>query len=193
MIRCIDLTTSEREHVSLDITPGSFVYLAGEDAPEILSLMTGGTAPDAGSIDVDGINIAALPRPLLELYRRKLGCMLYETPLVPFWTVRDNCAVLLDTPSVDSALSRQLLASCGIADLLDFMPDDLSSDEESKVLLARALIHQPQIVLVDMSVIDARSHTFVLDILETASRQGMTVIIAGIDPTLATAKGMVVM
>jgi len=143
--------------VALDVARGNYVAIVGESGSgksTLLNLIAGLDRPDAGSIMVDGADIAALDDTQRTLTRRaKLGFVFQAFHILPHLTVGQNVALPLvllgETPRVREQRAAELLGAVGLADRAASMPGELSGGEVQRVAVARALVHRPALVLAD--------------------------------------------
>jgi len=143
--------------VALDVARGNYVAIVGESGSgksTLLNLIAGLDRPDAGSIMVDGADIAALDDTQRTLTRRaKLGFVFQAFHILPHLTVGQNVALPLvllgETPRVREQRAAELLGAVGLADRAASMPGELSGGELQRVAVARALVHRPALVLAD--------------------------------------------
>ncbi|MEM7705536.1 MAG: ABC transporter ATP-binding protein [Pseudomonadota bacterium] len=140
----LDLSLSAGESLAL-------VGRSGSGKTTLLNLIAGLLKPDAGHVRVAGHQLATLDENALAQFRRQqLGIVFQSFNLLPTLTVRENLAFPLALSGLpDDGRSSELLDALGIAALRDKLPEDLSGGEQQRVAVARALIHQPQLVLAD--------------------------------------------
>jgi putative ABC transport system ATP-binding protein len=143
--------------VDLELVPGDYVAVMGESGigkSTLLNLIAGLDRPDAGSIGLDGVDLAALnDDSLTELRRVQMGFVFQAFHVLPYLTVAQNVGLplsLVGTPDA-TAMHRvtAMLASVGLADRAASMPRELSGGELQRVAIARALVHRPRLVLAD--------------------------------------------
>jgi len=127
---------------NLTVGPGEFVALVGHSScgkSTLLRLVAGLDVPSSGSIDVDGQSLAGL--------NRHARMMFQDARLLPWLRVRANVAIGLPrdaTPRVDDAL-----AQVGLADRAGDWPAILSGGQRQRIALARALVCEPRLLLLD--------------------------------------------
>jgi phospholipid/cholesterol/gamma-HCH transport system ATP-binding protein len=127
---------------------------SGTGKSVLLKLLIGLTSPDAGSIRLDGQDMArASPKELHEA-RKKIGFLFQQAALYDSMTIEENVAFPLrrHTKLSDAACHQrvlQLLGSVGMDRDLDKMPSDISGGMSKRVGLARALALEPAIVMFD--------------------------------------------
>jgi len=184
----------EREHVvldgiDLDIRRGETVALRGRSGSgksTLLNLIAGIDAPDAGSVTVAGVDLTELSERERTLFRREhIGFVYQSFNLVPTLNVADNVRLVLELnkvpPSQASARINKLLESVGLADRGDSYPDVLSGGEQQRIAIARALAHEPAVLLADEPTgnLDDATAESVLGLLEKLVRDnGHTMLIA---------------
>jgi len=184
----------EREHVvldgiDLDIRRGETVALRGRSGSgksTLLNLIAGIDAPDAGSVTVAGVDLTELSERERTLFRREhIGFVYQSFNLVPTLNVADNVRLVLELnkvpPSQASTRINELLESVGLADRGDSYPDVLSGGEQQRIAIARALAHEPAVLLADEPTgnLDDATAESVLGLLETLVRDsGHTMLIA---------------
>ncbi len=175
--------------VDLDIGRGETVALRGRSGSgksTLLNLIGGIDAPDAGSVTVAGIDLTGLTERDRTLFRREhIGFVYQAFNLVPTLNVGDNVRLVLElnrVPAADaSARIAELLEAVGLRDRADSYPDVLSGGEQQRIAIARALAHQPAVLLADEPTgnLDDGTAEGVLDLLDTLVRaSGRTMLIA---------------
>lgn len=134
--------------LDLDIRAGEFVSLLGPSGcgkSTALRLIAGLTAPTAGSVEVSAVQASA--------QRRSIGFVFQEPTLMPWATVWDNVflPLRLQRRGRESVRTRidGALASVGLADFAHVYPRELSGGMKMRVSLARALVTDPDILLMD--------------------------------------------
>ena len=174
--------------LSLRAHDGEIVVLlgpSGSGKTTLLNLVSGIDLPTAGDVTIDGVTLTRLPERDRTLFRRdRIGFIFQFFNLIPTLTVEENLLLPLelsgrDTPA-DHARARALLAEVGLADRAGVFPDRLSGGEQQRVAVARALAHDPAVVLADEPTgnLDRETGRTVLDLLESLARSaGKTVLI----------------
>jgi phospholipid/cholesterol/gamma-HCH transport system ATP-binding protein len=143
--------------VSFDLHPGmTKIVLGGSGSGKttILRLILGLLKPDAGSIRVDGVEVAGLTEPQLRPVRLKIGMVFQEGALFDSLTVGENVGYRLNedaeqAPEEIEARVREMLGFVGLDPFYDHMPSQLSGGQRRRVAVARALAARPQIMLYD--------------------------------------------
>jgi len=144
-------------NVELDLAAGEYVAVMGESGvgkSTLLNLIAGLDRPDAGTVEVDGTDLAALDDDALTRLRAaKMGFVFQAFHILPYLSVSQNVELPLRLLQVAQAEAReralQTLTSVGLADRGAGMPRELSGGELQRVAIARALVHRPKLVLAD--------------------------------------------
>lgn len=174
------------DQLSLKIGGGEFVSITGPSGAgktTLINLLLGAEKPDSGMITVDNYEIQAFSRYALQLYRRKLGVVFQEYLLLPRKTVYENVAFALEVcdvpakqiaPRVDA-----VLAKVGLLTHRHKFPYQLSGGERQRTAIARALIHEPKLLLADEPTgnLDPITAQEIIDIFLRVNVEGTTVIL----------------
>jgi putative ABC transport system ATP-binding protein len=197
-VELVDLTKSyregDREHVVLDravasIAVGERVAIlgpSGSGKSTLLNLVSGIDLPDGGTVRVDGTDLTALSERDRTLFRRRrLGFVFQFFNLLPTLTVLENLLLPMELKgrvgADEEARARELLGDVGLADRADTFPDRLSGGEQQRVAVARALVHEPALVLADEPTgnLDQDTGERVADLLDrlVASRRRTLVVV----------------
>lgn len=143
--------------ISLELGRGEYVAIMGESGvgkSTLLNMIAGLDLPDSGSIVLDGTTITALDDTARTLLRRdRMGFVFQAFHLLPHLTVAQNVALPLAlmgmAPASRDKKAGEILQAVGIAALAASYPRELSGGEMQRAAIARALVHQPQLVLAD--------------------------------------------
>ena len=137
--------------ITLDIVPGEFVCLLGPSGcgkTTTLRSIAGLVAVDAGTISIDGKVANLLPA-----HRRGIGMVFQDLALFPHMTVRQNVAFGLALRHVEEAAIatrvRDMLALLHLDGFEDRLPRQLSGGQQQRVALARSLVVNPSVLLLD--------------------------------------------
>ncbi|MBM4113484.1 MAG: ABC transporter ATP-binding protein [Phycisphaerae bacterium] len=182
--------------LDLDIDAGRFVALmgpSGSGKSTLLNLLAGIDRPTAGSLVVDGVDLAALSRRELAEWRsRKVSIVFQLYNLVPVLTAYENVELPLllhDLPRRERhARVVRALERAHIAHRHDHMPRQLSGGEEQRVAIARAIVTEPALLLADEPTgdLDRSSAESILDLLSSLHRdEGRTIVMVTHDPRAA--------
>ena len=159
---------------------------SGSGKSTLLNLIGGIDVPTSGEIVVDGTDLAQSTEAARTLFRRHhVGFIFQFFNLIPTLTVEENLRLPLelnDRPH-DAARDRvaALLAEVGLGDRGPAFPEQLSGGEQQRVAVARALVHEPLLVLADEPTgnLDLDTGRQVLDLLDRLTRRaGRTMVMA---------------
>jgi putative ABC transport system ATP-binding protein len=175
--------------LDLELVRGECVVLfgrSGSGKTTLLNLVSGIDRPDAGRVEIDGVCLTALDEEGRTLFRRgHIGFVHQFFNLLPTLTVFENLMLPLELNGRADAAGRQhateLLAEVGLADRHDSFPDRLSGGEQQRVAVARALVHDPLLLLADEPTgnLDVETGARVLALLkQLAAAAGHTLLVA---------------
>ncbi|MEY3264468.1 MAG: Cell division transporter, ATP-binding protein [Pseudomonadota bacterium] len=179
--------------VTVSVNEGDMVFLAGPSGAgksTLLKLIAGIERPSGGVLIVSGQDMRKLNRTTLPFLRRKLGLILQQHRLLHDRSVLANVMLPL---IVSGALhqeaeqrARVALELVGLADKAAMIPLGLSGGEQQRVSIARAIVHQPRIILADEPTanLDRDSGRLVLEMLHAFNAAGTTCVISTHDERL---------
>lgn len=192
----------DRRHLVLDradlrVRAGSFTVVLGRSGTgksTLLNLVSGIDRPDAGEIRVAGEPLHEMNERERTLFRRRhIGFVFQFFNLVPTLTVLENLLLpleLLHGPRAEqSARALEMLDRVGLADRAGSFPDRLSGGEQQRVATARALVHDPDLLLADEPTgnLDPEIGAAVMDLLDDLVRaRRRTLLVATHSHQLAT-------
>ncbi|MGS1010475.1 methionine ABC transporter ATP-binding protein [Achromobacter anxifer] len=140
--------------------------------------------PSAGRVRVDGVDVGGLDENALVGLRRRIGMIFQHFNLLSAKTVAENVALPLRVAGVKPAAARarveELLELVGLRDKADVYPAKLSGGQKQRVGIARALVHEPEILLCDeaTSALDPETTQSILALLLDINRKlGLTVVL----------------
>ena len=157
---------------------------SGSGKSTLLNLLSGIDQPDEGDVIVDGVAINRLSETARTRYRRRrVGFVFQFFNLIPTLTVAENLLLPLELNhrSDQSARVAELLSEVGLADRASSFPDILSGGERQRVAVARALVHDPDLILADEPTgnLDIETGVQVLELLDRLTRRaGKTMVMA---------------
>jgi sulfonate transport system ATP-binding protein len=171
------------QHTELVIEPGEFVAIVGRSGcgkSTLLRLVAGLEAATQGSIRLDGQDVSGL--------REDTRIMFQDSRLLPWRRVIDNVA--LGLPPGGHAAAVDVLAQVGLADRQPDWPARLSGGQRQRVSLARALVHNPRLLLLDepLGALDALTRIEMHQLIEGLwQRSGFTALLVTHDVQEAVA------
>ena len=167
----------------LTIEPGEFVAIVGRSGcgkSTLLRLIAGLEAASGGELLLDGKNVDGL--------HDDTRIMFQDARLLPWKRVVDNVA--LGLPKDRQADAEAVLAQVGLGDRLNDWPAKLSGGQRQRVSLARALVHQPQLLLLNepLGALDALTRIEMHELIEGLwTRHGFTALLVTHDVQEAVA------
>jgi putative ABC transport system ATP-binding protein len=160
---------------------GESVAIVGESGSgksTLLNLISGIDYADCGAIWLDGQNLTALDERQRTLFRRhNIGFIFQFFNLLPTLTVWENVVLPLELNGINGTDADQrvqsLLKSVGLGDRGASFPDRLSGGEQQRVTIARALVHDPRLVLADEPTgnLDEDTGHQILNLLDRLTRK----------------------
>ena len=175
------------QDVNLSVAPGETICIVGRSGTGksvTLKLIIALIKPDAGHIWIDGEDITRLEGSELSRVRRKMGFLFQNAALFDFLTLYDNLALPLrrltrkSDQEIDEIIDR-VLHQVGLGGDREKMPLELSGGMKKRAGLARALVLEPQILLVDepSSGLDRITASEIDDLLIEQKRRTTMIIV----------------
>ena len=182
--------------LDLDVAAGEFVALmgpSGSGKSTLLNLVAGIDKPDAGTIEVAGVDIATLGEGELADWRAAhVGFIFQFYNLMPVLTAFENVELPLLLTGLSARERRTrvaaMLAQVGLAERADHYPNELSGGQQQRVAIARALVAEPALVVADEPTgdLDRATGEEVLALLDDLVRtHGKTIVMVTHDPKAA--------
>jgi putative ABC transport system ATP-binding protein len=171
---------------------------SGSGKSTLMHLLAGLDRPTAGSVVVDGSELANLDdKALTRLRRDRLGFVFQAFNLVPVLTAEENIRLPLTLAGKkpDREWLEELIAAVGLGDRLEHRPSELSGGQQQRVAVARALVHRPAVVFADEPTgnLDSASSDEVLALLRQAVDEfGQTVVMVTHDAHAASVADRIV-
>jgi ABC-type lipoprotein export system ATPase subunit len=146
------------KRINLCVHQGEFVVITGRSGSgktTLLNLISGLTRPTTGEVLLEHIELWTLPDAQQSMLRnQKIGFVFQFPSLIPSLTALENVTLpTIVEPGNHRALvtqrGRNLLEQVGLADKLSAYPRQLSAGEQQRVVVARALINEPELLLAD--------------------------------------------
>ncbi len=175
------------DHVNLHVKPGEFVSLVGDTGmgkTTLLRLIYFDLLPDSGTVTVGEYNSSSVRRSDIPRLRRHLGIVFQDFKLLEDRNVYSNVAFPLEVTGARRADIRKrtlrVLADIGLSHKRSNRPHELSGGEQQRVVIARALVNEPMMILADEPTgnIDATSARGILQLLQEINSKGTAVILA---------------
>ncbi len=172
---------------NMKINPNEFVFITGKSGSgksTILKSIYGELTPKKGGLDVCGVSIKNISNSKLNLLRRYLGIVFQDYRLINDWTVEKNVMLPLMIGGFSKGVcvkqAHKLLKHVKLLHKADKYPLELSGGEQQRVAMARALAHNPVMILADEPTgnLDEYSSEVIWDLLKNAKEHlGTTVVV----------------
>ena len=186
----LTLAYDRREHILTDIDftieAGELVFItgmSGSGKSTLLKSLYGAIIPAEGGLSVAGHNLSHAKKLQINALRRDLGIVFQDYKLIKEWNIEKNIAL----PMIIGGYSREmvgkqvekLLTHVKLTHRKDRFPEELSGGEQQRAGVARALAHNPSIILADEPTgnLDDYSTELVMDLFLKVNALGKTVII----------------
>jgi putative ABC transport system ATP-binding protein len=184
------------DDLDLEISDGSFEALmgpSGSGKTTLLNLIAGLDRPSKGRLEVAGSNIGEMSDAALAKWRSQtIGFVFQHFNLIPVLTALENVELPLLLTKVPASERKQraqtALRVVGLEDRMHHRPQQLSGGQEQRVGIARAIVHDPKILVADEPTgeLDRKSADEVLTLLERLNREfGKTILMVTHDPAAA--------
>lgn len=174
-------------NVNLQVGEGEFVYLIGKTGSgksSLLKTLYAALPLQKGRGEVAGITLDSVTRNNVHLLRRKLGIVFQDFNLLTDRNVSDNLLFVLsatgwtDTEAMQNRV-REVLKEVDLLPKINAMPYELSGGEQQRVVIARALLNKPALLLADEPTgnLDPETSDDVLMLLRNLAKQHNTAVI----------------
>jgi putative ABC transport system ATP-binding protein/lipoprotein-releasing system ATP-binding protein len=174
--------------VSLEVQRGEFVIITGRSGSgktTLLSLVAGMTRPTSGQVLLENTDLWRLSdREQSQLRNRKLGFVFQFPSLLPSLTAVENVVLPTMFGAEDSSdpyeRAAQLLGEVGLQDKLASYPRQLSAGQQQRVVVARALMNRPELLLADepTSDLDEQTEQEIMELFRGIhARTGVTILL----------------
>ncbi len=175
-------------NINLNIAKGEFVYLVGRTGSgksSLLKTLYCDLPLHMGSIRIAGFDIEKIKRNEVPMLRRKLGIVFQDFQLLPDRTIAENIFFVMkatgwkDKPKMKSRMA-DILMRVGLGAISSKMPHQLSGGEQQRVVIARALINEPAILIADEPTgnLDPGVSEGIFQTFEDINRSGTAVLMA---------------
>ena len=173
------------DNLNFSVKEGEFVSIVGPSGAgktTILRLILGDEYPTAGDVFFRSVNVHNLKDVDLPKYRRQIGTVFQDFKLFEDKTVYENLALIMeldgyDKDEIEEAIT-ETLSIVGLEGYEDRFPSQLSGGEKQRIAFARAIVHNPHMVIADEPTawLDDDNAQNILDVLKRINDAGVTVI-----------------
>ena len=176
------------KNADFKIKTKEFVFLtgvSGSGKTTIIKSLYGEVPVVSGSLNVGGIELNKIKKSKLSYLRKYLGVVFQDYKLIPEWSILKNVMLPMLIAGIDKKTAEseamKLLNKVKLSHKLDKYPAELSGGEQQRAAIARAIIHDPVMILADepISGLDEYSANLVMDLFIMANQQkDITILIA---------------
>lgn len=173
--------------VSLEIAPGEIVIMTGPSGSgktTLLTLIGCLRSIQEGSLKILGQELQGASKAQMVKIRRNVGYIFQAHNLLKSLTAKQNVLMSLELHDVAASQAHQnaeaMLAQVGLADRINYYPENLSGGQKQRVAIARALASHPKLVLADepTAALDKKSGRDVVELMQRlAKEQGCTILL----------------
>lgn len=173
--------------VSLSVKKGEFVYLigrVGSGKSSLIKTLYGDLPFTEGEGNSCGYNLSKLKKSDIPKLRRKIGIVFQDFQLLTDRTVYENLKFVLKATDwkkedINSRIN-DVLQNVGMLDKIKRMPHELSGGEQQRVVIARALLNHPELILADEPTghLDPETSEGILTLLTEISKTGCSILMA---------------
>lgn len=172
--------------INLNIKVGEFVSIVGQSGAgktTLVKVLIGEERVDEGKVIVGDWDITRIARHDVPFLRRQIGVIFQDFKLLPKKTLKENISFALEVCGAPAAKIKKIVPSVlkivGLEDKGDRYPREVSGGEQQRAAIARALVHQPKILLADEPTgnLDAINADEIIDLLLRINKFGTTVIL----------------
>ena len=182
--------------VSIAVREGEFLALlgtSGSGKSTLLNLIAGLDHPTAGTLRIDGSDLAGMSSQDLSHHRRQnVGIIFQSFNLVSTMSALENVTLSMmfaEVPKAErNSRASSLLESMGLGGRQRHRPKELSGGEQQRVAISRALANKPRLLLADEPTgnLDSRTSREIMELLrDLHEREGKTIILVTHDANLA--------
>lgn len=193
-----EFTVKALQGVSLGIEPGEFTVLmgaSGSGKTTLLNIIGGLDSPTAGSVQIDGQELASMaPNDLSDLRLHKLGFVFQAYNLIPVLSAFENTEFVPLMQGVGAeerkTRSMEMLQAVGLGGMEHRLPSELSGGQQQRVAVARALAGNPMLILADEPTanLDSKTGRELIALMRSLNEEkGVTFIFATHDPKVMEA------
>lgn len=173
--------------INLKIDKGEFTFFVGPSGSgksSLIKLLLKEEDATEGEVFVNGYDVSAMTRYEVPYLRRSIGVVFQDFRLLPNKSVYENVAfAMLITEALPKEIRRQVpmaLALVGLSRKANMLPSQLSGGEQQRVVLARALVNNPALLIADEPTgnLDPETSMDIMKLLSEVNQRGTTVIVA---------------
>ena len=175
------------ENIDFEVDRGEFVFLIGPSGAgksTVIKLLNKQETPSAGKIYIDGVDLSTIPFEEMHQIRRKIGIIFQDFRVIKSRNVFENVSISLEVVGAKESLIHDvvpnILSMVGLQHKIYKNPTELSGGEIQRLAIARALAHEPEIIVADepTGMIDPKASGEIMNLLQEINKMGTTVLMA---------------
>ncbi len=173
--------------ISFTIDKGEFVFLIGPSGAgksTLIKILIREEVPTYGEVYLNGEDVLAYPQKNIHILRRKIGVVFQDFKTLDSRTVYENVAVALEVVDSNEHDTKEIVPNVlnlvGLQAKATAFPKELSGGEKQRLAIARALAHEPDLLIADepTGMIDPKAADEVMEILNKVNTLGTTILMA---------------
>jgi cell division transport system ATP-binding protein len=174
------------DEINLTILPGEFVTLIGPSGAgksTLVHTLIGAEKVNSGVITVDGYRVSEMGPKEMQYYRRRIGVVFQDYKLLPQKTVSENIAFSLEVCGIDRKQIKQktseVIKLVGLSEMAHQFPHQLSGGEKQRTAIARAMAHDPGLIIADEPTgnLDPQTALDIVKLFLQINKQGITIVL----------------
>lgn len=173
--------------INIELPSGKFISIVGKSGSgksTLMNIIGALDSPTSGVIDCEGNTLGKMSERELAIYRNiNIGYIFQSFYLEPTFTVLDNVAMPLTIAGVKKSEREEkaliALMKLGLEDKADKKANELSGGQKQRVSIARAIVHNPNLILADEPTgnLDSQNGKEVIKLLQNFCDEGKTVVL----------------
>ncbi|OFY35730.1 MAG: phosphonate ABC transporter ATP-binding protein [Bacteroidetes bacterium RIFOXYB2_FULL_35_7] len=175
-------------NIDFSVSMGEFVYLIGKvgsGKTSLIKALYAGIPLAEGNGSVVSFDLNKITQKEIPFLRRKIGIVFQDFQLLTDRTVRNNLVYVLratewnDKEKIAQRIN-EVLEKVGLPDKIDKMPHQLSGGEQQRIVIARALLNEPELILADEPTgnLDPETSDEIMNLLMSIKNNGNTIVMA---------------
>ena len=179
------------DDISLEVDAGEFLMITGPSGSgktTLLNLIGGMTRPDTGEVEINKKDLLSMSDKELSRFRAaSIGFAFQFQSMLPYLSAIENIALpLMFTHGGEEVNAKSLLKKVGLADREDAYAHELSSGQQRRICIARALVNRPMLLLCDEPTgdLDPETENVIMEVISEANKEGATIFMTTHNPGL---------